>query len=76
MLCWCLRVDETLAGYGVHKGRHSHSSSTEVWVGLPLSQTLLHGGSLLPLTHHPAAPRLVLALRAILVSDVITLQQM
>lgn len=69
-----LRVDEALAGYSVHKGRHSHPSCTEVWVGLPFSQTLLHCSTLLPLAHHPAAPRLILVLRPILISQVVALQ--
>ena len=61
------RVDEALARNSVHQGRHSHSAGAEVWVGLPLSQALFHGSPLLPLAHGPAAPRLVLALGAVLV---------
>jgi len=69
-----LRVDEALAGDSVHKGRHSHPSCTEVWVGLPFSQTFLHCSPLLPLAHHPAAPRLIFILGPILISQVISLQ--
>ena len=67
------RVDEALAGNSVHKGRDSHSAGTEVWVGLPFSQALLHGCPLLPLAHCPTASWLALALWTMLIYHSITL---
>ena len=70
----CLRVHEALTSDSVHEGWHSHATGTEVGVGLPLCKPLFHGGSLLPLAHHPAAPRLVLAPGTHLICDVVALK--